>query len=316
MTVSVCMITFNHEKFIVQALESILAQQRDFDLEIVIGDDGSKDQTQKILAEYRDKYPAIIKPILRPSNIGAANNFIDTVGKCNGDFIALLEGDDFWSDTGKLQKQVNRMKANHQVALCAHNTSYLLPDGTTYLYNRDPKYNKSAETEYLVTDYIIKDFFHTSSILMRRSALPNFPDWYRSVFGGDYFLVLLTTINGSILYLNEVMSVYRINNKSISHYSTRIEILDNYLKHLSLYDEATGHKYSRFIADKKFSLRFGRKYYYPNYFNKLGFALSNIRNIARLHPSVISRLGRWKIFVPTFFLRSKVNLFKKNTDRN
>ena len=101
------MITYNHYNFISQAIDSILQQKTKYEYEIIIGDDYSKDGTQEILKEYKQKYPDIIKLILREKNIGATNNFYDVLLKCKGEYIAILEGDDFWCDENKIQKQLN-----------------------------------------------------------------------------------------------------------------------------------------------------------------------------------------------------------------
>ena len=105
--VSIASITYNHEKFIAQAIDSFLMQETDFDFEIIIGEDCSTDDTLKIIKEYKAKYPDIIKLITSESNVGMMTNFIRTLEACSGKYIALCEGDDYWTDTLKLQKQVN-----------------------------------------------------------------------------------------------------------------------------------------------------------------------------------------------------------------
>lgn len=312
MMVSVCMITYNHENFIVQALESVLRQTGSFEMEIVIADDGSKDNTPRIISNFAERNPGLMKTILREKNIGAVNNLVDALRKCSGEYIALLEGDDYWEVDDKLSKQIAILENDRSLVLAAHNTDHLLPSGKRYPYNRDPKYQTdSGEGVYQLEDYINNVFFHTSSIVFRRSALPDFPDWYYNVFGGDFFLVYLVALKGKIHYSNRIESVYRINSESISHHFSRMEILDNYLMHLTEYDLLTNKKYSKLIQRKKFALRFGRMYYFPSFGKKLGFAFRNIGNIARMDRSIISKYGRWKIFVPTIFLRGKTNLFTK-----
>ncbi|MCF6185625.1 MAG: glycosyltransferase, partial [Bacteroidales bacterium] len=117
MTVSILMLTYNHEKFIAQAIESVLMQKVSFNYELIIGDDCSQDNTQKIIREYQKKHPDIIKPVLRTKNIGANNNFVDIFKKATGKYIALLEGDDYWTDPNKLQKQVDFLEANPEYGI-------------------------------------------------------------------------------------------------------------------------------------------------------------------------------------------------------
>lgn len=103
--VSVVIITYGHEKYIRQALDSALMQKVDFEYEIIIGEDKSPDNTREILLEYKKKYNDRITLVLRNTNIGATQNLYDILLKCKGRYIALLEGDDYWIDAKKLQKQ-------------------------------------------------------------------------------------------------------------------------------------------------------------------------------------------------------------------
>lgn len=107
MKVSVLMITYNHEKFIAQAIDSILMQQVNFDYEIVIGEDCSTDGTRAIVIQYQKEYPDKIRLLLPEENLGMHKNFVQTFRACQGEYIALLEGDDYWTSPRKLQKQVD-----------------------------------------------------------------------------------------------------------------------------------------------------------------------------------------------------------------
>ena len=100
---SVSMITFNHEKFIAQAIESIMSQQTSFEFELVIGDDGSTDNTRAICEQYQKQFGNKIRLIFNDKNIGSVNNFLQNIYSCDGDFIAICDGDDFWTDNSKLQ---------------------------------------------------------------------------------------------------------------------------------------------------------------------------------------------------------------------
>ena len=104
---SVCLITYNHSKYIQQAIESILMQQVNFDWELVVADDFSLDGTREILLEYKNKYPEFITLILQSKNVGPAKNWLDLIGAPKSKYIAYIEGDDYWLDSQKLQKQVD-----------------------------------------------------------------------------------------------------------------------------------------------------------------------------------------------------------------
>src|SRR5206468_1692068 len=112
MLASVLMITYNHEAFISQAIESVLSQETDFDFELVIGEDCSPDATRRIVQSYERSYPHRVRPLYHERNVGMGNNLLQSYQACSGDYIAVLEGDDYWSDRRKLQKQVNFME-NH-----------------------------------------------------------------------------------------------------------------------------------------------------------------------------------------------------------
>jgi glycosyltransferase involved in cell wall biosynthesis len=118
--VSVCMMTYNHERFIAQAIESVLEQKTVFDFELVIGEDCSTDGTRKIVAEYARKYPEKIRAMFRETNLGMTANFLQTLSECRGHYIALLEGDDYWTDPLKLQKQVDFLDVHPLYSLCCH----------------------------------------------------------------------------------------------------------------------------------------------------------------------------------------------------
>ena len=235
--VSILTITFNHELFLRQTLESLLSQKTNFEFEILISDDCSTDQTKKICEEFKEKYPGIVRLILRDRNIGMMPNFIDAVYQTTGKYIAMCEGDDYWSDESKLQMQVDYLEKNELVMLSSHKSQALYKN-IFWNYHEIKQYNKRPlHSLFSIEDYIVKDFFHTSSIVFRREAINKFPNWYYNVFGGDYFLVLMLADKGAIHFVNKVMSVYRQNYDSVSHYHSRLEIYENYLTHFKIFDD-------------------------------------------------------------------------------
>ena len=123
---SVRLITYNHEKYIRQAIDSILAQKVNFTWDIVIADDFSTDSTRSILIEYEKKYPNLIKLILQKENVGPARNFVDLISFKTSSYIAYIEGDDYWTDSLKLQKQVDFLEKNIDYSICFHNTLELI----------------------------------------------------------------------------------------------------------------------------------------------------------------------------------------------
>src|SRR3989442_14564986 len=120
MKLSVCLITYNHERFITQALESALAQKTNFEFEIVVGEDCSADHTRQILVEYQQRYPNTIRWMLPGKNLGPNRNFARTLQAWRGQYIALLEGDDYWIFPRKLQEQGNFLDWHAECAIYFH----------------------------------------------------------------------------------------------------------------------------------------------------------------------------------------------------
>ena len=127
--VSIAMITYNHERFLKEALDSILCQKTNFPFEVVIGEDCSMDNTRKIVQEYEEKYPDIIKPLYHKKNKGMIGNVYEVLMNCTGEYIAFLEGDDYWTDINKLQKQVDFLDVNKDYFMVAHECSMVDIEG-------------------------------------------------------------------------------------------------------------------------------------------------------------------------------------------
>ena len=130
---SVCLITYNHRAFIVQALEGVLMQQCNFDWEVVIGDDCSNDGTTVIVEEYANKYPNRIRINRVGRNLGMTENWLHTIAACKGEYIALLEGDDYWTDPMKLQKQVTVLDNDPRYSFTCHDVETIYEKGSTTL---------------------------------------------------------------------------------------------------------------------------------------------------------------------------------------
>ncbi len=205
--VSVCIITYNHENYIAQAIEGALIQKTNFPFEIVIGEDCSTDGTREIVFDYAKKYPNIIRVITSEKNVGMINNFIRTLNVCKGKYIALCEGDDYWIDPYKLQKQVDFLEANPDCSLCFHNAFKIYENSTKTpeLFN-DIFFSREVTINEIVNKWIIP----TASIVFKRDILP-LPAWSKNIYSGDMTLALIAVSKGKLFCLNSVMSVYRIN---------------------------------------------------------------------------------------------------------
>ena len=127
--VSVVVLSYNHEKYIRQALDSILAQKTDFAFEVLVGDDCSQDGTRLILEEYAERYPDIMRPFLREKNLGPTRNLYETLKEARGEYLASCEGDDFWTDENKLQRQSDFLDAHPEFVGCVHPVGVVGEDG-------------------------------------------------------------------------------------------------------------------------------------------------------------------------------------------
>jgi len=220
--VSVLMMTYNHENYITQAIESVLMQQCNFKYEIIIGEDCSTDNTRKIVLDYAKRHPKLFNLILHQRNVGAANNQLACINACKGKYIALLEGDDYWIDRNKLQKQVDFLEQNVNYSLCFHNALVIWEDKS-----RPPRKfcSNNLKNEFSVDDIIQKWFIPTASMVFHKECINNLPNWFVEVYNGDYCIQLLCAMYGKVHYMQNIMSVYRRNRASLSgSYSEKVNL--------------------------------------------------------------------------------------------
>ncbi len=229
---SVCLITYNHEKYIREAIDGVLMQKVNFTWEFIIADDFSTDGTREIVLEYKEKYPDFIKLILQEKNVGASQNFIDLITAPKSKYIAYFEGDDYWTDPLKLQKQIDFLEANPEYAICFH------PVNIIYVNTKKANHFRpnNQQTTTTIKDLLKKNFIHTSSAMLRNRIFDNFPDWFNKVKIGDWPLFLLVSKYGNIGFIPDVMSVYRkhsggvwSNQKNIEKKKAIIEVY-NYIE--------------------------------------------------------------------------------------
>lgn len=210
---SVCMVSYNQEAYIREALDSVLGQKTTFAFEVIVSDDCSKDNTLTLLRDYEAQYPNIVKVITGEQNLGYPNNQRRSLENARGKYIALCDSDDYWTDMYKLQKQVDYLESHPECAICFHNVMHIY-DGTTM--GRSLVNPLDFPTELTAEDVIMRRWFlPTNSEVFRREYL-TFPDWYDSVLHIDYVLNLLISFRGSLHYMPDVMSVYRHTSISVN----------------------------------------------------------------------------------------------------
>lgn len=214
--VSVCMISFNHNKYIEKAIKSILMQKTDFNYEIVIGDDASTDGTQQIIYDLANEHPCI-KPILRQKNLGITPNLLDTLSKCKGEYIAFLDGDDFWTDPHKLKKQVDFLDNNPDYVACYHATNFVDENDCTI---DGCKNDFCTHSDYTIED--LCDFLlpgQTATAMGRRLILIRFYDKEHQKIVKrmrytplDRSIAIYLLSCGKVYCFQEAMSAYRVVN--------------------------------------------------------------------------------------------------------
>jgi len=258
--VSVCLITYNHENLIAQALDSVLMQDTDFLFELVVGEDCSKDKTRSIVLHYKSRYPDRIRVLLSTENLGQYTgngrlNFLRNLKACRGKYIALLEGDDYWTHPRKLQKQVDFLEANPGFVICCHNTKKLFEKEPSRVAYMRPDHSSQTKDVLTIEDQIRDVYsYHTSSVVFRNGLL-RLPEFFKSVESGDIAFFTMLAQFGKIKYLDDVMSVWRRHSQGISRshngpalYAGRIRMnsyLDEYFngRFTHLYQEINDNLY-------------------------------------------------------------------------
>lgn len=214
MKLSVCLIAYNHESFIAESLDSILMQQTSFPFEIIIGEDGSKDATRAICENYQQNFPGRIKLLPLQSNKGMLKNLIDTLSACDGELVAFIEGDDYWTDPLKLEKQAGFLCSNPDFSICFHN---VLVKFMRKNENAEKIFHQHLPKDIFTTEDLLKQWFIPSaSVMFRKYADFTFPDWFSNCKSGDIPFLLLLSLRGNIKYLDEVMSIYRVHDQGVS----------------------------------------------------------------------------------------------------
>ena len=222
--VSVLVTAFNHERFIEQAIDSVLAQETDFEYEILVGDDCSVDRTRAILQEYERRHPDRVRLMLPVKNSGNYGNslFVELMREARAEYVAVLDGDDYWTRPDKLQRQVEHLDAHPACSLCFHNVLVTYEDGREAFEYHDRGAGQLFSAERLWYD----NYIASPSVLFRRAAVGALPNWYESVFLADWALWLLVVRGHEVAYLKEVMAVSRKHEGGMWSHLTKIQRLE------------------------------------------------------------------------------------------
>jgi len=241
-----------------------------FPYEIVIGEDCSTDATRTIVIRLREQFRDKIRLFLPEHNLGSYGNiiFARILEIAQGQYAAMLDGDDYWTDPYKLQKQVDFLDAHPECVICFHDAVVIYEDGQreSHPYNRTkPKSISNIE------DLLIKNYMPTCSVMFRQGSVDKFPDWFYTVEQQDWLLQILNARHGNLGYIDEVMGVYRIHSGGTWSQATPRQYLPSCITMLEAVNEYFDFKYDRTIrssvSEKYYELA---KYYLHQ--NNLMFA--------------------------------------------
>jgi glycosyltransferase involved in cell wall biosynthesis len=254
--VSVCIFTYNHEKYIEQCIESVLMQKTQFQIEIVIGEDYSTDKTRDICKDYQSRFKEIVL-IDRGKNVGMRENVYRTIMSARGKYIAILDGDDYWIHPFKLQKQFDYMIARPEVNLCFHQTIRIYEVENPSI----SFFVKRAKDFFSLSDIIEEWTMATGSMFFKREAMI-YPDFLFDAHNFDLAIqLILLRDNSKAGFIDEILSVYRSNQSSNScnvlynDYNSWIRLIKLFVD----FNNYTKDKYESIIQKKTTSLKYSIK---------------------------------------------------------
>ena len=224
--VSIRLMCYNQEKYIAQAIDSILMQRVDFDYEIVVGDDYSTDSTLKIINKYQENYPQLFKILERNHRVGRLRNFAETVENCRGKYIALLDGDDYWVDPNKLQQQVEFLDKNPECVICFTDCLICDEHGSPVSMH---VLGEQVREDIDQRDLCSGKYFRVPTVMFR-NIVRIFPKEFYEVFNADIFLFCLLLNYGKAGYINEITAHYRLHGGGIWSFKDRAFMIENNLK--------------------------------------------------------------------------------------
>ncbi len=307
--VSICLITYNHGNYLPITLDNILSQKTNFDYELIISDDNSSDDSKNIIKEYALKYPTKIRAYLHPYNLSkkfpeytpGKLNFLFGLSRCKGEYIVHVEGDDYFCNDEKLQKQADFLDKNTYFSACFHNALMKFEDKSG---REDYNINPPNQKERIVPEDFLKEketwFMATAAVMFRKSFVEKLPHWFAFSKSGDIPLYVILSDQAPIGYLPEVMSVYRRHLEGMSYTDSNFDanFVNNRIFMYENINNFTKNKYKSLI----YSIL-------ASYYKMLPDCTQNINhNWKRMKPLLISLkyeqphgIYGWKVFIKSLF---------------
>ncbi len=253
--VTVVCITYNHERYIAKCLDGIVMQQTDFPFEAIVYDDASPDKTAEIVKMYEEKYPEIIKPFYQKNNTKSRgyNKYHDIYPLAKGEYLAICEGDDFWTDPHKLQKQFDFMESHPDFSLCCTG-AYSAGDDNSFL---PEMFSLPGGSHEMRTEDIIEDWrVATASLFYRKNKRVIDIPYKGDCGNGDYATAVYLALNGRVYYMDEPTCAYRVVSIGSFSYRSRSDpefykkVRTSYIEMLKRIDEYSEYKYTDIIKNK------------------------------------------------------------------
>jgi glycosyltransferase involved in cell wall biosynthesis len=305
--ISICMITYNHEAFISEAIQSLLDQKTNHEFNIVIGDDYSTDDTYLICQKFKSEYPEKIILLDSTKNLGMMPNFVRTLKSCNHNYIAICEGDDYWTDSNKLDQQLQILEKQPEISLSCHNTTII--EGKNEIDFCSNRIKDAQKDQIISTDQILGSdirLFHTSSLFFRKSVIDDLPEWFETCVNGDFPLMALCAMEGQVHYSASNYAIYRIHGSNVTSRAFTKEYLSKLYHMFNVIDTHSNKKFTKVIQLGKQ----GRK---------LHFLLNKLSNSADRYSAVKIGLRAFNIARNDFSINKRDVLYltrKKLTSKS
>jgi glycosyltransferase involved in cell wall biosynthesis len=292
MKISVVVTTYNHESYIRQCLENILSQKGDYDLEVIVGDDCSTDKTLIIIEQYKISHRNTIFILPTQNNLGITKNLKRCLDACSGDYIAICEGDDYWTDNYKLQKQKDFLDKHRECSMCFSAIVLYYEDTNQFVPHQG---QLSLKKQFLTTEDLIRINYigNFSCCMYRTDSVRMLNDKIFNLYTVDWMFNMAIGELGMIGFLSDPMSVYRIRSGGAWSGKPRLEQLNDQLYHINTYNNYFGYKYNTSFSELK---------------EKIGeeFDYLKILEVANIFDIISSRLPFRKVLRSIYsFLASK-----------
>ena len=248
--ISVVITTYNHEKYVNQCLESILSQQGDFSLEIIVGDDCSTDNTRDTVQQSLDQYPRTVHLLPYRQNLGITKNLERCLDACSGRYVAICEGDDYWTDRHKLQKQKELLETHPEYSMCFSAVMLYYEDSNKYVPHGD---QVNLQKDCITTEDLIgKNYIGNFSCCMYRTEVVRMlPKSIFDIFTVDWMFNMACGQIGNIGYIRQYMSVYRLHSGGAWTGKRQLEKMEDLKRYIDVYNEFFDFKYDALFMKQK-----------------------------------------------------------------